>query len=112
MLPFLFILYREFGILFLRNMMAKKGISMGARLGGKIKTVTYISAGALALAVFSLQRLFTLFINSGRTLLHEKLYTVFSLSASAVFWLAMVLSLLSFVDYALVYRKSRNGSAE
>jgi CDP-diacylglycerol--glycerol-3-phosphate 3-phosphatidyltransferase len=52
----LLVLYREFGILFLRNLMLKKGVAMGARLGGKIKTVTYIIAGAAALLAVSFRR--------------------------------------------------------
>ena len=46
---FLAVLYREFSILFIRNLMLKKGIALGARMGGKIKTVTYVLSGALAL---------------------------------------------------------------
>ena len=36
---FLIIIYREFGILFIRNLMLKKGITLGASIFGKIKTV-------------------------------------------------------------------------
>jgi len=43
------VLYREFGILFLRTLMMKLGIAMGARSGGKMKAVTYMVAGLLAL---------------------------------------------------------------
>jgi len=45
---FLVVLYREFGILLLRNLMLKKGITMGARISGKVKTVTYVIGGAIA----------------------------------------------------------------
>ena len=54
---FLVVLYREFGILLLRNYMLQKGITMGARISGKIKTVAYIAAAGTALLCTSLRRL-------------------------------------------------------
>ncbi len=56
---FLLVLYREFGILFVRNLMLKKGVTMGARKSGKIKTVTYITAGAAALIRLLLRAVLT-----------------------------------------------------
>ncbi|MCL1928031.1 MAG: CDP-diacylglycerol--glycerol-3-phosphate 3-phosphatidyltransferase [Treponema sp.] len=105
-IPFLLIVYREFAILFIRNLMQKKGISMGARLGGKIKTVVSIGAGVLALVVYSLRILFQRFLVSGKTDLYDRLYTGFSRSAIIVFHLAVVLSILSFIDYFSVYLKN------
>jgi CDP-diacylglycerol--glycerol-3-phosphate 3-phosphatidyltransferase len=93
---FLLVLYREIGILFIRNLMLRKGIAMGARMGGKLKTVTYILAGALALLAVSVQRLGfgdSLFLIAGRI-------------ATAVFLVSVLFSLLSFADYFSVYRKS------
>ena len=54
---YLVVIYRELGILFIRNLLSKKGITMGARLSGKIKTVIYITAAAIALFYVSLERL-------------------------------------------------------
>lgn len=95
-LLFLLVVYREFGILFLRNLMLKKGVAMGARMGGKIKTVAYICAGAAALLAASLQRL----------ALAESLLPIFRTAALVVFCVSVVLSLLSFFDYLTVYRKA------
>ena len=106
LIPFLLVLYREFGILFIRNLMQKKGISLGARMGGKIKTVAYITAASFAMAVFSLQITVPLFWDAGLADLHERLYAAFSMLAITVFWLAVLLSILSFIDYIRVYRKS------
>jgi len=92
---YLLVLYREFGILLLRNMMMKKGVAMGARLGGKIKTVTYILAGGAALAAVSLARL----------AVFEFLYPWFKIGSLIIFIIAVVFSLLSFFDYVAVYRK-------
>ena len=105
-IPFLLVLYREFAILFVRNLMQKKGISMGARMGGKIKTVVYISAGCLALAVFSLRLLTIQFPGTLPAGLYSRLYPLLSRAAVAVFLAAVLLSILSFADYVKVYLKS------
>ncbi|MCL1812305.1 MAG: CDP-diacylglycerol--glycerol-3-phosphate 3-phosphatidyltransferase [Treponema sp.] len=105
-IPFLLVLYREFAILFVRILMQKKGISMGARAGGKIKTVVYIGTGVLALVVYSLRILFQRFSAAGKTDLYDCLYAFFSRSAVIVFILAVVLSFLSFADYFRVYLKN------
>lgn len=93
---FLLVLYREFGILLVRNLMLKKGVTMGARKSGKIKTVTYITAGAAALIAGSIDRLGVL----------ESFYPVFKTTALVIFIISVVLSVVSFIDYVLVYRKT------
>jgi CDP-diacylglycerol--glycerol-3-phosphate 3-phosphatidyltransferase len=93
---FLAVLYREFSILFIRNLMLKKGVALGARMGGKIKTVTYILAGALALLSASVSRL-----NPGFPYLNA-----LSRTAQIVFALSVLIAVLSFLDYVKVYRKT------
>jgi CDP-diacylglycerol--glycerol-3-phosphate 3-phosphatidyltransferase len=95
---FLAVLYREFSILFIRNLMLRKGVTMGARTGGKIKTVTYILAGGIALLAVSVDRLGV-----------EGPGPALRTAALGVFILSVVFSLLSFFDYLRVYRKSRGG---
>jgi len=95
-LPFLVVLYREFGILFLRNLMLRKGVALGARMGGKIKTVTYILAGGLALLASSAARLGA---DPGGALCRG-----LDRAASVVFVVSVVLAVLSFLDYLRVYR--------
>jgi len=92
----LVVLYREFGILFMRTLMMRRGIAMGARSGGKIKAVAYMVAGVLALAASSAQRID----------LSAGIFTVLRVSAIAVFAVSVVLSLTSFGDYLSVYRKA------
>jgi CDP-diacylglycerol--glycerol-3-phosphate 3-phosphatidyltransferase len=92
---YLLVLYREYSILFVRNLMLKKGVAMGARSLGKLKTVTYILAAALALLASSLIRLDAPALVSG-----------VKIAAQAVFFLSVVLSVLSFMDYLSVYRKA------
>ena len=91
---FLVVLYREFGILFIRNLMLKKGITMGARISGKIKTVAYVTAAAIALLYSSLQRLGAL----------ESLQPAVKIAAIAVFGISVLFSVVSFFDYLSVYR--------
>jgi len=93
---FLIIIYREFGILFIRNIMLKKGITMGARLGGKIKTVTYIVAGGAALLTICLQRL----------ALFEFIIPYFKIGANIIFMISVAVSVISFIDYFIIYRKT------
>jgi CDP-diacylglycerol--glycerol-3-phosphate 3-phosphatidyltransferase len=92
---FLLILYREFGIQFIRNLMLRKGIALGARIGGKIKTVLYIAAAALALLAVSFGRL-------GRD---ERLYGAVKTAALIVFCVSALISVISFADYFVVYKK-------
>ena len=93
---YLLVIYREFGILLLRNMMMKKGVTMGARLGGKIKTVTYILAAGAALITASIQRL----------AVFEFLYPWFKTGSLVIFIISVIFSLISFFDYVSVYRKT------
>ena len=93
---FLLVLYREFCVLLIRNLMIKKGITMGARIGGKIKTVTYVIAAIIAYIAVSFQR-------AG---VFEQLYPIVRNIAIAIFVISVVFSILSFIDYVLVYLKT------
>jgi len=95
------VLYREFGILFLRMLMMKRGIAMGARSGGKIKAVAYMIAGAVALLASCVLRLG----------LDTGIYSIIRLIAVGIFAVSVVLSLASFGDYLSVFRKSNNESS-
>ncbi|MDR0383334.1 MAG: CDP-diacylglycerol--glycerol-3-phosphate 3-phosphatidyltransferase [Spirochaetaceae bacterium] len=53
----LLIIYREFIVSFVRLIAAKKGVAIGARRGGKIKTVVYIVTCFYALTLESCKRL-------------------------------------------------------
>ncbi|MHB9292180.1 putative CDP-diacylglycerol---glycerol-3-phosphate 3-phosphatidyltransferase [Hollandina sp. SP2] len=93
-LLFLIVLYREISIQFLRNLMMKKGVVMGARKGGKIKAVTYMLAGAVALLAASAERLgFDAGVLALRT------------SARIIFGMSVVISVLSFWEYVSIYKK-------
>ncbi|MDR2049712.1 MAG: CDP-diacylglycerol--glycerol-3-phosphate 3-phosphatidyltransferase [Treponema sp.] len=98
---YIVVIYREFGILFLRNLMLRKGVAMGARMAGKIKTVAYISACALALLAVSVRRIRVLRFGS------IGLVPVVSTAAAAVFAVSAALAVFSFADYVRVYRAAK-----
>lgn len=56
-LLFIVILYREMGIMFVRMLASRKGVAIGARKGGKLKTVLYIVAAGFSLLIESALRL-------------------------------------------------------
>jgi len=93
---FLLVIYREFSILLIRNLMLKKGLTIGARMGGKIKTVTYIAAAGLALLASSILRLG----------LSSEIYRILTIAATVVFIISVVIAVLSLFDYLSVYRKA------
>jgi CDP-diacylglycerol--glycerol-3-phosphate 3-phosphatidyltransferase len=97
---FLIILYREFAILFLRNLMLRKGIAMGARRGGKIKAFAYMFTGIAALLASSV----------GRLGIEGSFFGIFRAAALGCFALSALISLLSFADYAAVYKQARGGA--
>jgi CDP-diacylglycerol--glycerol-3-phosphate 3-phosphatidyltransferase len=94
---YLLVIYREFSILLIRILMMKKGVAMGARLGGKVKTVTYITAGGVALLTVSFQRLAIL----------EHLIPYFKIGALVIFIISIIFSFTSFFDYLSVYRGTK-----
>ena len=78
--------------------MLKRGITMGARMGGKIKTVTYVLAGGLALLASSVLRLG----------IGDSFYRWLTLAAEGVFVVSVILAVVSFFDYVSVYKKASN----
>jgi CDP-diacylglycerol--glycerol-3-phosphate 3-phosphatidyltransferase len=93
---FLAVLYREFSILFIRNLMLRQGVAMGARMSGKIKTITYILAGAFALLASTMKRLE----------LNDAYYRILCGISVVIFLVSVILSLVSFFDYYSVYKNA------
>jgi CDP-diacylglycerol---glycerol-3-phosphate 3-phosphatidyltransferase len=98
---FLIILYREFGILFLRMLLGFRGIAMGARPGGKLKAGLYMVSGLLSLLLVTMRNLSFLV---SLTPILETIVIVVYIGAAAV-------SLASFVDYLLQYKKLTAGGS-
>lgn len=89
-LLFIIILYRELAISFVRMLASRSGVAIAARKGGKTKTVFYIIAAGFSLAIESSIRLG---------------FDLGSLAAPAryvnlaLYIIAVVLSVFSFIDY-------------
>lgn len=101
-LVFMLILYREFGMNFVRLMAVKKGVAIGARKGGKLKTVLYVVTTFYCLAIESCARL-GIDISSAATGVNA--------SRVVLFGLCLVAAYASFVDYLVHFGsllKSRN----
>ena len=95
-LAFAIILYREITILFLRTMMMKRGIAMGARMGGKLKACAYAGAGISGLVYITIRQI-----------------DFFACLVPAVYWitqfffvLSAAAALLSLADYIIFIRKT------
>ena len=89
--PFIMLLfaYREFGMLFVRLLAAKKGVAIGARKGGKFKTVLYVVAGFFSLFLECAKRL-------GFSLPENLMYIGY------IFYImGLIASYVSFIDYLL-----------
>lgn len=99
---FLLVIYREFSILFLRNLMLRKGETLAARMSGKIKTVAYITAAGAALLAVSIERL----------AIFEFLLPWFKTGALIIFIISVIFSVISFVDYLLIYQKKSSPKTE
>jgi len=102
MILFLLIIYREFGILFIRNLMLRKGITMGASIYGKIKTVAYIIAVGAALLVVSIERL----------ALTDYILPYFRGGALIIYIISVIFAIASFFDYLNIYIKTENSKRD
>lgn len=89
------VIYREFSINFIRMLLAQRGIAMGARRGGKLKSATYMIAGAASLLMASAKELS----------LFQSAWTPLGTCIYALYVVAALLALISFGDYFLQYRK-------
>jgi CDP-diacylglycerol--glycerol-3-phosphate 3-phosphatidyltransferase len=98
---FLLVVYREFSILFIRNLMLRKGITLGARISGKLKTLSYIAAGSAALIAVGVQRLS----------LFENLFPAIQMAAWCIFILSVAISVISFIDYLIIFLKAPENKA-
>jgi CDP-diacylglycerol--glycerol-3-phosphate 3-phosphatidyltransferase len=92
---FIIIIYRELSINFIRMLLAQRGIAMGARPGGKLKSAVYMASGAVSL----------LFVSAKALALFPAAWPPFEIAIYAFYSLAAALALGSFADYFAQYRK-------
>ncbi|ADN01560.1 CDP-diacylglycerol--glycerol-3-phosphate 3-phosphatidyltransferase [Spirochaeta thermophila] len=86
---FLLVLYRELAMTFLRMMLARKGIALGAKTGGKVKTVLYAVATFLGLVRYSV----------GGVIPESPLVPVLGLVFFVVLGAGVVAAYISFLEY-------------
>lgn len=98
---FAIVIYREFGIVFLRLLLFKDGVALAARLWGKMKSFLYGVCAALGLLAAVLDRLT---IATGVGLQHVLHMTTIAMCAFAA-----ILAVASFLDYIRVYLRHRRG---
>ena len=89
------IVHREFGMLFVRLVAVKHGVAIGAKMGGKIKTVLYIVSGMFSLAVESAFRLEFADKLPVRTLLEI---------GNCLYILCLIFAYASFIHYIVAFR--------
>jgi CDP-diacylglycerol--glycerol-3-phosphate 3-phosphatidyltransferase len=94
---FLLIMYREISITFIRLVAMQKGVAIGARKGGKTKTVLYIISGFFALFAESALRL-RLFKDD------YFIFKNFETVSLALFIICLIVSYVSFADYLVNFR--------
>jgi CDP-diacylglycerol--glycerol-3-phosphate 3-phosphatidyltransferase len=107
----LLIIYREISMTFIRLVAIQEGIAIGARKGGKTKTVLYIISAFFALAIESALRL-SLFAPESPAVKTGKIACI------ALFVLCLAASYISFADYLIHFRsvlvkkeKNQSGAA-
>lgn len=92
---FMLIMIREFSQNFLRMVAAKKGIAIGARKGGKVKTVFYIFSGFFALFLECLVRIEAV----------PECFSTLKIISTVMWIICVVLSYDSFIDYLIHFGK-------
>jgi CDP-diacylglycerol--glycerol-3-phosphate 3-phosphatidyltransferase len=95
---FILIMYRELGVTFLRMIMYKEGFALAAKRGGKLKAVFYAFSGGFGVFIHTCRTLFVFSVRQLETM---------SFAGKIFFACAAVLSILSFVDYWLVFLKHK-----
>ncbi|MGL4983046.1 MAG: CDP-diacylglycerol--glycerol-3-phosphate 3-phosphatidyltransferase [Treponemataceae bacterium] len=94
---FILIIYREFGMLFIRLMAMQKGVAIGARKGGKLKTVLYVVAIFYSLIIETILRLDVDIFNSLPQL---------KFVGMVLYAITLLAAYLSFADYIIYFKKS------
>lgn len=95
---FVIILYREFGVMFLRMRLTRHHVALGAKVLGKAKSFMYFFATAVALAFVTISRL----MEPVSVVDGVGWYRILELLILVFFAVAAIMSLLSFGDYLRV----------
>lgn len=90
---FVIILYRDMWVSFMRTLLAKQGIALGARISGKIKAWAYAIANVAGLLAFTVKK----------GLIFFSYYDIFQFLCSICFYAAAGIALLSGLDYSRAF---------
>ena len=101
----LLIIYREISMTFLRLVVIQKGVAIGARKGGKAKTLIYVVSCFFTLAIESALRL-------GLFAADDFLIRSARIASLGLFFLCLALSYISFVDYLICFKSVINGGGK
>jgi CDP-diacylglycerol--glycerol-3-phosphate 3-phosphatidyltransferase len=101
----LLIIYREFGMTFIRLVAIQRGVAIGARKGGKVKTVLYVTSCFFTLALECAVRLGFLSAADPR-------FSSLKTAALVLFVLCLIASYTSFIDYLLAFKSVIGGNEE
>ena len=86
----LLVVYRDLSVAFIRVLLSRNGVVLGARLSGKVKAFVYAVAGAAGIVLFSLRKLLILPEES----------PMLTILPNAVFGLCGLIAVWSLIDYA------------
>ena len=101
---FLIIFMREYSQLFLRLIVFKNGFVMGARKGGKLKTVIYVVSAGYSLLLECLLRF------GFKPFSDAVFFAKFKNAGVILYILCVVAALVSFCDYLLQYKKIKKNA--
>lgn len=93
---YLVILYREFGITFLRMLASQHKFTIPAKMGGKVKTVMYIFSAGFSLLIKLLE---------AYALVSSSTARILRLVNLAFYCIAITMAVITFVNYLVDYRR-------
>jgi CDP-diacylglycerol--glycerol-3-phosphate 3-phosphatidyltransferase len=100
------VIYRELGSVFLRLLLYRSGLALGAGVAGKLKSWFYSLSAAIALFIYTAGKLESL------SHLAESALPVLRVVATIVFAVAAVLAVWSISGYLGVYVRRRSGKQQ
>ena len=90
------VLYREFSITFVRMLSSQHSFVLPAKMGGKVKTVLYITAAGFSLFIKLMESF---------SILSKDICVVLRYVNLSLYCIAAVLSVITFLDYLGEYKK-------
>jgi len=108
---FVLLMWREFGMNFVRMVAVSNGTAIAARKGGKLKTVFYIISAFFYLAIEAWHRVAAFFQIeqglkdlTGCNIPFDSIYTVWGYICLGFFCVCLLLSYISFADYLVSFK--------